>query len=353
VRWVTPELVAEIAYTERTRDGRLRHPVYLGLRGDKPAKSVKATTMAEVEEIAEFAGIKLSSPNKILFPQQGVSKRDLAAYLVEMADYILPFLAKRPLSLVRCPDGYEDGCFFQKHGASGFPKQIKRIAIREKSGKEADYLYIDDKAGLAAAAQMGALEFHIWGATISNIEKPDRMVFDLDPAEDVPFAEVRRAAQDLRDILAAAGLQSVPLLTGGKGIHVVVPLEQQQAWDTVKRFASGLAKTLSAAEPDRFIAKSTKAGRKGRIFIDWLRNERGATAIVPYSPRARKGAPVAVPVTWSELPRIDRADKYNMNNVRTRLKRLKGNPWEDYDGIRQSISGDALEFVEKNSVQKK
>jgi len=302
--------------------------------------------MPETGQTVEFAGVRLSSPDKILFPEQGVSKRDLAGYLVEMANHILPDLSRRPLSLVRCPDGYEDGCFFQKHGASGFPEEIKRVSIREKSGKKADYLYIDDVTGLAAAAQRGVIELHIWGAHIDDIEKPDRMVFDLDPAEDVSFAQVKQAAQDVRNTLSAAGLESFPLLTGGKGIHVVVPLERQQSWDTVKQFASGLARMLSSLEPDRFIAKSAKADRRGRIFIDWLRNERGATAVAPYSPRARKGAPVAVPVNWGELSRIDSANKYKMDNVRARMKRLKNNPWNGYNEARQSINADALESIE-------
>ncbi|MGF1620268.1 MAG: DNA ligase D [Rhodomicrobiaceae bacterium] len=349
-RWVTPRLIAEVAYTERTRDGYLRHPAYLGLREDKPAKSVKVTVMPDSRKAASYAGVRLTSPDKVLFPEQGATKRDLAEYLVAMADHILPHLARRPLSLVRCPNGRTGECFFQKHGMPGFPDAFRRVEIKEKGGEPADYLYIEDEAGLAAAAQMGVLELHIWGAHIDKLEKPDRLVLDLDPAEDVPFSLVKTAAQDLRDVLSAAELQSFPLLTGGKGIHVVVPLERRQDWSVLKRFAAALARTLSANEPERFIAKATKAGRKGRIFIDWLRNERGATAIAPYSPRARKGAPVAAAVSWREMARIESADKYTLDTIAQRVKRLKGDPWEGYHEIRQSIRTEALAFVEKGGT---
>ncbi len=349
-RWVTPRLVAEVAYTERTRDGYLRHPAYLGMREDKPGKSVKVTAMANSTKAVSYAGVRLTSPDKVLFPEQGATKRDLAEYLVGMADHILPHLARRPLSLVRCPDGRTGECFFQKHGMPGFPDAFRRVEIKEKGGEPADYLYIEDEAGLAAAAQMGVLELHVWGAHIDKLEKPDRLVLDLDPAEDVPFSFVKTAAQDLRDVLSAAELQSFPLLTGGKGIHVVAPLERRQDWSILKRFAAALARTLSANEPDRFIAKATKAGRKGRIFIDWMRNERGATAIAPYSPRARKGAPVATPVSWRELSRVESADKYTLDTIVQRVKRLKGDPWDGYDAIRQSIRAEALAFVEKGGT---
>jgi bifunctional non-homologous end joining protein LigD len=346
-KWVTPRLVAEIAYTERTPDGHLRHPSYLGLREDKPAKSVETMPMPNAKDVIEMAGLRLTSPDKVLFPEQGVTKRDLARYLLDTADRILPHLARRPVSLVRCPEGRGGGCFYQKHGMRGFPDSLRTVEIREKDGERADYLYIEDEAGLIGAAQMGALELHIWGAHIDRLEAPDRLVLDLDPADDVAFAEVKRAAQDLRDILAAARLQSFALLTGGKGVHVVAPLDRRQDWDTLKRFAAGLARALAAAEPDRFTAKAAKSGRKGRIFIDWLRNERGATAIAPYSPRARAGAPVATPVGWDELTRIDSAAAYGIGTIDARLRGLKQDPWQGYFDLRQSIRKEALVLVEK------
>jgi bifunctional non-homologous end joining protein LigD len=346
-KWVSPQLVAEIAYTERTRDGYLRHPSYLGLREDKPAKSVETMPMSKEKDAIEMAGVRLTSPDKVLFPEQGVTKRDLARYLLDTADRILPHLARRPLSLVRCPDGRGGGCFYQKHGMRGFPDSLRTIEIREKDGDRDDYLYIEDEAGLIGAAQTGALELHIWGAHIDKLEAPDRLVLDLDPADDVAFAEVKSAALELRDILAAARLQSFALLTGGKGVHVVAPLDRRQDWETLKNFAAGLARTLAAAEPDRFTAKAGKSGRKGRIFIDWLRNERGATAVAPYSPRARAGAPVATPVGWDELARIDSAAAYNVQTIEKRLRGLSKEPWHGYFDLRQSIRKQALALLEK------
>lgn len=302
--------------------------------------------MAKDKDAIELAGVRLTSPDKVLFPDQGVTKRDLARYFLDLADHILPHLVRRPLSLVRCPDGYDGGCFFQKHGMSGFPDSFHKIEIREKDGKLADYLYVEHKEGLVAAAQMGVLELHIWGAHIDTLERPDRLVFDLDPAEDIPFTEVKKAAQTLRNVLFAANLESFALLTGGKGIHVVAPLEPRQDWDTVKRFSTGLARALAAAEPDRFTSKASKTGRKGRIFIDWLRNERGATAIAPYSPRARPGAPVATPIGWRELSRIANANKFTLKTLERRMKALKSEPWKGYFSVRQSIGGEALKLID-------
>jgi bifunctional non-homologous end joining protein LigD len=346
--WVTPKLVAEISYTEHTKEGYLRHPSYLGLREDKPAKNVGAAKMTTANDTGEMAGVRLTSPDKVMFSEQGVTKVDLARYLADTADRILPYLAGRPLSLVRCPEGRRKSCFFQKHAIPGFPDNFRRIEIREKDGGAADYLYIEDKAGLVAAAQMGVLEFHIWGSKVDKLEKPDRLVFDLDPADDVTFNDVKNAAQDLRDVLAAADLKSFPLLTGGEGIHLVAPLERRQDWTTVKRFAAGLARKLSEAEPERFTAKASKAGRKGRIFIDWLRNARGATAIAPYSPRAHAGAPIATPVSWQELGRIKSASQYKLDTIKRRLTHLKDNPWSGYFDLRQSIREEVLALVEAN-----
>jgi bifunctional non-homologous end joining protein LigD len=294
----------------------------------------------------ELGGVRLTSPDKVLFQERGVTKRDLAGYLFEMADHILPYLARRPVSLVRCPEGRNGECFFQKHGMPGFPDQFRRIEIREKDGDLAEYLYIEDAAGLVAAAQMGVLELHIWGSHIGRLEQPDRLVFDLDPAEDVPFAEVKQAARDVRDVLEAAEIASFALLTGGKGIHVVAPLDRRQDWPAVKNFAAGLARALAKAEPDRFTAKASKAGRKGRIFIDWLRNERGATAIAPYSPRAHAAAPIATPVSWEELGRIDNSGKYRLSTIGRRLKALKNDPWAGYFDLQQSIGKAVLKRVE-------
>lgn len=278
----------------------------------------------------DVAGVRLTHPDKILYPDQGLTKRELAEYLAGVAKHMLPFAARHPLSLVRCPDGINDKCFFQKHLSASMPKSFKTLSIREKNGGKADYLYVEDVAGIVAAAQIGALELHVWGAPNHDLEHPDRLVFDLDPDESVSFAEVKAAAGDFRSILEAAGLQTFPMITGGKGIHVIAPLDGSNDWDEVKSFAGGLARSFAERDPDRFIATASKAKRKGRIFIDWLRNERGATAILPYSPRARKGAPVAVPVGWSELSRLKAAAAFDTVAVLKRLKSAKTDPWPNY-----------------------
>ena len=344
-RWVTPKLVAQIAYTERTPDGLLRHPAFQGLREDKAAEEVHLDRSETDDTAAAGEGIALTHPDRVLFPEQGITKGDLADYLAAVADRILPHLARRPLSLVRCPQGRAKACFFQRHRMPGMPDAVHALPIVEKDGTKADYLYVEDAAGLRALAQFGVLELHIWGAPATDVEKPDRLVFDLDPDEGLDFAAVRDAARDMRDLLAALGLQSFPLLTGGKGVHVVAPLTPARGWEEVKGFARGLSERLAQAAPDRFVAKASKQARKGRIFLDWLRNERGATAICPFSPRARKGAPVAVPVTWDELARATSGGDYDMAKLRRRLGRLKADPWAGYFDCRQRITAAALKAV--------
>ena len=338
--WLTPELVAQIAYTERTPDGLLRHPSFLGLREDKTAGEVKmdrkpAQGAAEGSRICD---VKLTHPDWVLFPDQGTTKRALAEYYAAHAGHILEHVKDRPLSLVRCPSGREGECFFQKHHNASTPDALLTVSIREKDGGKADYLRITEAAGLVGAAQIGGLELHVWGSRADKIERPERIVFDLDPDEGYDFADLKRSARELRDVLDALGLASFPLLTGGKGIHVIVPIERRNSWDEVKAFSKGLASRLAAADPDRYVAVASKAKRKGKIFIDWLRNERGATAIAPYSPRARAGAPVATPVSWDELAHIDAANQYSLTTISARLRQLKSDPWDGYRQLRQSLT---------------
>jgi bifunctional non-homologous end joining protein LigD len=292
----------------------------------------------------DFTGVALTSPGKVLFAEAGVTKAELAEYLLSVSDRVLPHLADRPLSLVRCPEGTDNECFFQKHTAKGMPRALHEIPVTESDGEVAKYLMIDSPSGLVAAAQVGALELHIWGAHADSIEHPDRVVFDLDPDGDVTFADVREAARDVRKLLEAANLQSFALVTGGKGIHVVLPLDASQGWDEVKAFAKGVATRLAETEPQRFTATMSKARRKGRIFIDWLRNERGATAIAPYSPRARGIASVATPVSWTELGRVAHADAFTIPEVKRRVAQLKSDPWKGYFALRQRLSADVLRF---------
>jgi bifunctional non-homologous end joining protein LigD len=306
-KWVEPELVAEVAFAEITPDGILRHASFIGLRADKPAADI-------VVERPDAPLPTVSSPDRVIFPQSKVTKGQLATYYAELADIMLPWTGNRPVSLVRCPQGRARACFFQKHDAGSFGTAVHQVPIPEKDGTTENYLYVDDAAGLVACVQMGSIEFHGWGSPISTLEKPDRLVFDLDPDEGLDFADTKRAAEHLKEQLAELGLTSFPLLSGGKGVHVVVPLRPQAEWPAVKDFASRFAQALAQAEPDRFVAQMAKAKRKGRIFIDWLRNQRGSTAIMPYSARARAGAPVAAPVTWTELRDLDTAARWSVND---------------------------------------
>ncbi len=331
-KWVTPKLVAEIAFAETTPDGVLRHSSFIGLREDKAAKDVVAETPAPVPDAADAVPatrITVTSRDRVLFDESDVTKGDLADYYAAVSGIMLPFAGSRPISLVRCPQGRSRACFFQKHDAGSFGDAVHQVPIREKDGSTEDYLYVDDADGLVACVQMGTIEFHGWGSSVAALEKPDRLVFDLDPDEGLAFSDTKAAAEHLKTQLAELGLVSFPLLSGGKGVHVVVPLTPDAEWPAVKDFADRFARALAGAEPDRFVATMAKARRKGRIFIDWLRNQRGATAVMPYSARARAGAPVAAPVSWTELRDIDTAARWGVRDVdeliaRVNSRALKG-----------------------------
>ena len=301
--------------------------------------------MASDNDSIVEAGVRLTHPDRVLFPDQGLSKRDLAAYYEALAELMLPHIVRRPLSLVRCPSGSGKNCFFQKHDTGGFPDAIGRVPIVEASGAKESYFYVSDLAGLVAGVQMGVLEFHVWGSRIDKVEKPDRLVFDLDPDADLGFAHVRRAAVDVRDRLAAIGLQAFAMLTGGKGIHVVAPLKPRAEWPEVKVFAKGFAAALAADAPDRYVANMAKAKRKGLIFVDYLRNERGSTAIAPYSTRARSTAPVAAPVGWDELDNIASSKSFTVRTMPARARKV-GNPWADYFDVAQSLTKAMLKSVD-------
>ncbi len=325
VRWVKPWLVAEIAYAELTSEGRVRHASFIGLRTDKPPQEVQLEMPAPSP--ASEPAIAITHGERVIFPDSGVTKQDLADYVAAIAPLMLPFVAGRPLSLVRCPGGRDKACFFQKHDSGSFGPEVRHISIAEKDGGHEDYLFVDNVAGLLACIQMGTIEFHAWQCQASAVERPDRLIFDLDPAEGIDFAQCAAAAITIRNELAELGLQSFALLSGGKGVHVTVPLTPGHDWPTHADFAKRFATALAAAQPDRFVATMSKAKRKGRIFIDWLRNQRGATAIVPYSARARPGAPVAVPASWDELHTIETAHPFSISDSKRLLKRaaaLKG-----------------------------
>jgi bifunctional non-homologous end joining protein LigD len=340
-RWVGPKLVAEVDFSELTSGGHVRHGAFRGLRQDKKPAEVVMEKTADTAKVskdgkAEFHGVRLTHPDRIIFREQGVSKADLAGYYSAVADRMLPLMQDHPLSLVRCPKGAGNKCFFQKHASDGFPEALKRVPIPESDGEIAEYLYIDDIAGLIAGVQMGTLEFHIWGSRIDRLEKPDRLVFDLDPDPELDFEVVRLAAAVVRDRLSDIGLESLPLVTGGKGLHVVAPLRRTADWQAVKSLARSFAEATAARHPDVFVATMSKRQRRGKIFIDWLRNDRGATAVAPYSSRARHGAPVATPLSWKELPKLEAANAFHLDDVIRRMG--QPDPWAAYGRISQSVT---------------
>ncbi|WP_246710105.1 non-homologous end-joining DNA ligase [Martelella soudanensis] len=266
------------------------------------------------------AGIEITHPDRQLYGKAGVTKADVARHYALVGARMLEIAGPRPVSLFRCPTGIDGESFFQKHAGKGFPDELARIDIAEKDGETGEYLYAKDVAGLVAAAQMGTIEFHGWGARADRLEAPDRLIFDLDPDEGLGFTETKKAAFEMRETLSAIGLKSTAMVTGGKGIHVIVPLRRTVSWDTLKAFSRTFAHMLAEEAPERYTATMSKAKRNNRIFIDWLRNERGATAILPYSLRARPGAPVATPVTWEELEGLKSASAFTIGNMAGRLK---------------------------------
>ncbi len=350
--WLKPQLVCEVEYTEWTRDGRLRHPSFQGLREDKPAREVRRDVPGDTNEEADmtrskktegdpvFAGITLSSPDKVMYPDSDITKLDLAHYYESVASYILPYAANRPISLVRCPEGCAKECFFQRHGMKGMSRAIKEVPIPGGESKK-KYLYIEDEAGLFGLVQIGVLEIHDWGVSLDHISKPDRLVFDLDPDAGLPLDVLKSAVVEVRDFLADLGFKSFLKSTGGKGLHLVAPIAPKEDWDEVKAFAKAVADTLVEVRPDRYTANPLKRTRKHKIFVDYLRNQRGGSAIVNYSTRAKEGAPVACPLAWDELDGLEAAAPYTMETLPKRLKALKRDPWEGFFKTRQSITAKA------------
>lgn len=280
----------------------------------------------------EVAGVRLSNPDKVLYPEQGVTKRELAAWYEAAAPRMLPEVARRPVTLVRCPTGRQRKCFYQRHAGSGVPAALSEVRV---PGFEEPYLYLSDVAGLVTLAQLGVLEVHPWGARIDRPDRPDRVLFDLDPGEGLGFDAVVEGALALRERLSGLGLQAFVKTTGGKGLHVVVPIERRHGWKQAKGFAKALADRLAAERPERYLTRISKAERRGRIFIDYLRNDATSTAVAPYSTRARPGAPVAMPLAWDELtPGLDPA-AFDLRRARPRLTRP--DPWAEIGEIRQRL----------------
>jgi bifunctional non-homologous end joining protein LigD len=326
--FVKPELVAEIAFTEFTSEGILRHPSFIALREDKPASEVvieKPKALPKSARIKpaktrdyptpESFGITISSPDRAIYPTEKLTKYQLAQYYAAIDPLIMADAANRPITLIRCPQGRAKKCFFQKHDSGSMGDQVKQVPIKEKKGGTKEYLFVEDVRGILACVQMGTIEFHGWGSRVDKVENPDRLVFDLDPDEGLDFAAVRDAARRIRDLLADIGLETFPLLTGGKGVHVVAPLDRSADWEAVTSFAERFARAVAQAEPDAFTSNMRKAQRKGRIFLDWLRNQRGSTAVLPYSARAREGAPVAAPIAWDELDDYEGGNAFTIRQI--------------------------------------
>ncbi|HYG29762.1 MAG TPA: non-homologous end-joining DNA ligase [Allosphingosinicella sp.] len=284
------------------------------------------------ERIVE--GVRLSSPDKVLWPEQGVTKSELADYYLAVAEAMLPHVARRPVTMVRCPAGAEKKCFYQRHAASGVLPELKEVLI---PGFDDPYLYIEDAAGLIAMVQMGTLEIHPWGVTVERPERPDRIVFDLDPDEGLGFGDVVRATLEVRERLSALGLESFVKTTGGKGLHIVVPIEPVTEWRAAKAFAKSFSEAMAADSPDRYLTKISKAERSGRIFIDYLRNDPTSTAVGPYSTRSRPGAPVATPLDWDEVADALDPRAFDVTTVPERLRAGGRDPWAEIGAVRQRL----------------
>jgi bifunctional non-homologous end joining protein LigD len=366
--WVKPALVAQVKFGEWTSDGKIRHSVYLGLREDKdPREVVKEAPAAEAVSAAtaprrapsprstggkkhgrvDVAGVGISNPDRVLYPKVGVTKLDLARYYEAVERWILPQVVGRPLSLVRCPKGLTgepDACFYMKHSEVWAPPALRRVYIKEKT-KRGQYLVIDDLAGVISLAQMDCLEIHTWNSLADDVEHPNRLVFDLDPGPEVPFAQVIEAARLVRGSLESLELESFVKNTGSNGLHVVVPLARPTTWEDGFEFTRRLSLAIVRSRPDRYTIDIPKAGREKKILIDFLRNVRGSTSVAAFSTRARDHASVSVPLSWEELSPKLPSDHFTVQNLAQRLARQRRDPWEKYAKTRQHLDGPTLEAV--------
>jgi bifunctional non-homologous end joining protein LigD len=356
--WVRPALLCEVSFTEWTEDGHIRHPSFQGLREDKkpqevvmekpvvitqsgrakhsahrPEKRVEQrsenqTANGAAKQTAdriEVLGVSISHPDRVIFKEVGVTKGELAEYYGLAAPWILKDIAGHPVTLLRCPEGIEGECFYQRNPGTGLGPDVKPFRWKHK-GKSYEYLFIEDEKGLIEFVQMGAIELHPWGARVERIDYPDRLIFDLDPDEGVPFDAVKLAAKDLRRRLEDKGLESYLKCTGGKGLHVTVRLAEKDNWEKVKGFGAAVAEEMVRDVPVAYVSTMSKAKRKGKIFVDYFRNDYAATAIADFAVRARPGAPVAVPLEWKELDKLQAANQFSIRDVVKRLKKYKPEP---------------------------
>jgi bifunctional non-homologous end joining protein LigD len=345
--WVPPTIVAEVYYRGIGTHHLLRQPSLKTLRMDKlptdlrdpdraPDAKKKPSAAPAKQPAGQPAQITISHPERVVFAEDGITKQQVADYYTAVMDWFLPGVIDRPTSVIRCPEGTAKPCFFQKHLVQGL-HHVGTVRLKQETGAQAVYIYPRNAASVIELVQFGALEFHPWGATVQQPDRADRVVFDLDPGPDVAWARVTAAARLVRDQLQAMGLQSYLRTTGGKGLHVVVPLKPACRWETVKGFAQAFAATLAQAHPLEFVATATKARRGGKIYVDYLRNSRGATSVASYSLRARAGAPVAMPLRWTELGKLRSGAAFNIVSTPRRLARLKSDPWAGMASLTQNL----------------
>ncbi|HSH87206.1 MAG TPA: DNA ligase D [Methylophilus sp.] len=379
VHWLKPSLVAEVKFAQWTSEGLTRHASFIGLRSDKPAKEIIHEAALAPEDIeskaskeknaekknanntrhtgqktstqpltdsasgSQVAGIKLTHPAKVLYAGDGYTKMDIARHYANIEQWILPYLEDRPLSIVRCPDGYQNGCFFQKHVTRDSHRHLQSVQL-DPASKDAEYFIASTLPAMIELVQLGVLELHSWGSRYPVTALADRLIFDLDPAPELSWDKVTEAALLLKGLLEEVDLTCFVKTTGGKGLHVEVPIKPEYPWQVVKAFSRDIARYLEKHIPDRFTSSISKKKREGKIFIDYLRNGSGATAIVPYSTRARAGAPVATPLFWDEVGADIHSDIFNITNIGERLSRQRSDPWKDYLKIRQKLSPTLLKL---------
>jgi bifunctional non-homologous end joining protein LigD len=345
--WVQPRLVGEVMFTEWTSDGKIRHPSFQGLRADKAARDAKKEVPASLAAPARdiVRGVGISHPDRIVYPDLSLTKLAVAQYYDRVAEWIVPHLRDRPLTLVRCPDGLRGGCFYMKHSKVWAPGPLRRVRIQEKK-KVGEYLIADDAAGAVGLVQMGILEVHTWNSQFARVEEPNRLVLDLDPGDKVPWRLVVEAARGVKRALEALGLVSFVKTTGGKGLHVVVPLQPHAGWSACLAFTRGLAEMIERSAPDIYTTDFAKAGRDRKILIDYLRNNRTNTSIAAFSTRATPAATVSVTLTWKELTAALDPASFTVRTVPARLARLRRDPWADYWTTRQKLTKRQMKAVQ-------
>jgi len=358
--WVKPKLVGEVRFTGWTRDGSLRHPTFIALRSDKPAaevvrekpvkpekigtlgekKKMKTQSAESVEakvrdESGAIAGVVLTHPDKLLYPEGKITKQEVAEYYAEVQEWMLPHVVDRPLALVRCPDGRAGKCFFQRNWSATLPKAIGKADVGEGKAKE-EHVAVKDLSGVISMVQIGVLEIHTWNCTGDDVEKPDQLVFDLDPGPDMPWKKVAEGARRLNDMLESLKLPTFLKTSGGKGLHLTIPIKPNIGWNSAKSFCETIAKAM-VEQSKLFVANMRKNLRGGKIYIDYNRNGRGATAVAPYSTRAREGAPVSMPISWDDLEKLKSASSFTVKTAPAYLAKRKEDPWADFERSRVNI----------------